>query len=104
LDFSVVVLLPLSGLLLVWVVVDDSEDFVAAPGAPCAPVSPAAPGAPAGPGAPGAPVGPCAAGPGVSTVALHPATPKVPTKSAIPAMALYLAALFTIFFIAAKIS
>ena len=83
-DFSVVELLPTSGLLLVWVVVDDSEDFVAAAGAPCEPLSP---GAPAAPAAPGAPAGPCVAGPDASSsVALHPVTPKVPTKTAITAM------------------
>lgn len=86
--FSVVVLLPLVGLLLVWLVVDDSEDFVAAAGAPGEPVSPVAP------VAPGAP-----AGPGVTTVSLHPAAPRVPTKIAIAAITVYVVALFIEVFI-----
>lgn len=98
-DFSVVVLLPVSGLLLVWVVVDDSEDFVAAAGAPWEPVSPFAPAAPA---APGAPAGPCTAGPGDSTVALHPATPTVPIIAAMTMIALYVTARLIIFVITLK--
>jgi small neutral amino acid transporter SnatA (MarC family) len=95
-DFSVVVLLPVAGSLLVWVEVDDSEDFVSAAGAPGEPVSPVAPVAPV------APAGPCTAGPGVSIVVLHPAAPKLPTKIAIAAIAVYAAALFIIFFIASR--
>jgi hypothetical protein len=102
-DFSVVELLPVPGLLLVWVVVDDSEDFVAAAGAPCEPVSPWAPAAPAAPGAPGAPAGPCVAGPGASsTVALHPATPKVPIMAAKTMIELYVAARLMIFVMASR--
>jgi hypothetical protein len=99
-DFSVVELLPVSGLLLVWVVVDDSEDFVAAAGAPCEPVSPGAPAAPAAPGAPGAPAGPCVAGPGASIVVLHPATPKVPIMAAKTMIELYVAARLIMFVMA----
>jgi len=76
-DFSVVVLLPEFGALLLLVVeVVYSEDFsdtaglAAAPGAPC---SPCAPGAPAGPG-----------------LSLHPIL-QVPIRIAITAMAVYLA-------------
>jgi hypothetical protein len=99
----VVELLPVPGLLLVWVVVDDSEDFVAAAGAPCEPVSPWAPAAPAGPGAPGAPAGPCVAGPGASsTVALHPATPKAPIMAAMAMIVLYLAALLMVVITASR--
>jgi hypothetical protein len=81
-DFWVVVPLPESGaLLLVVVVVVDSEDFsvlVGAAGAPCAPVAPVSPAAPVAP-----------AGPWVVVVSLHP-TPRVPIRIVITAMAMKL--------------
>jgi len=71
-DFSVVVLLPEFGALLLLVVeVVDSEDFSDTAGAADAPGAPCAPGAPAGPG----------------VCPWHP-TPKVPTRIARIAMAL----------------
>jgi hypothetical protein len=94
-DFSVLVLLAVSGaLLLDSVVVVDSDDLsetsglAGAAGAPAEPVASLAPAAAFVPFAPGAPAGPCVV---VSFSVSHPiaTAPRAPIKNA---MAVYLAA------------
>jgi hypothetical protein len=102
-DFSVLVLVAVSGaLLLVSVVVLDSDDFsdtsglagaAGAPAEPVAPIAPVAPAAPFAPLVPGAPAGPCVV---VSFSVSHPTptAPRAPIKNAIAA---YLAPILIFF-------